>query len=57
MTRHIQKNVGFFESYQERKRIKKVEMFYKKGVLENFAKFTRNHLCQAWPATLLKKRL
>ena len=41
-------------------------MFCKKGVLRNFAKFTRKHLCQsllfnkvAWlsPATLLKKKL
>ena len=29
----------------------------KKGVLRNFAKFTGKHLCQAAPATLLKKRL
>ena len=41
-------------------------MFYKKGVLENFANFTRKHLCQSpffnkvpglRPATSLKKRL
>ena len=42
------------------------EMFCKKGVLRNFAKFTGKHLCQSLffnkvaglrPATLLKKRL
>ena len=40
------------------------EMFCRKGVLKNFAKFTGNHLCQSLffnkdlrPATLLKKRL
>ena len=42
------------------------EVFYKKGVLKNFAKFTGKHLCQSlsfnkvaglWHATLLKKRL
>ena len=42
------------------------EVFYEKGVLWNFTKFTGKHLCQsvvfnkaAWlrPATLLKKRL
>ena len=42
------------------------EVFYKKGVLRNFAKFTRKHLCKSLlfnkvaglrPATLLKKRL
>ena len=41
-------------------------MFYKKGVLKNFTKFTGKHLCQGLfvnkladlrPATLLKKRL
>ena len=32
------------------------EVFWKKGVLRNFAKFTGKHLCQ-FPATLLKKRL
>ena len=31
------------------------EVFYEKGVLRNFAKFTGKHL--AAPATLLKKRL
>ena len=40
-------------------------VFYKKGVLKNFAKFTRKHLCQSLsfnkvaglrPATLSKKR-
>ena len=40
------------------------EVFYKKGVLENFAKFTGKHLCQSlcfkkaaglMPATLLKR--
>ena len=42
------------------------EVFYKKGVLRNFAKFTGKHLCQSLffnkvagmrTATLLKKRL
>ena len=44
------------------------EVIYKKGVLENFTKFTGKHLCQSLffnkvagpgprPATLLKKRL
>ena len=42
------------------------EVFYKKGVLRNFDKFTGKHLCQSLffnkvagyrPATLLKKRL
>ena len=42
------------------------ELFCKKGVLRNFAKFTGKHLCQGLffnkvaglrPATLLKKRL
>ena len=42
------------------------EVFYKKGVLRNFAKFTGKHLCQSLffhkvaglrPATSLKKRL
>ena len=42
------------------------EVFYKKGVLRNFAKFTGKHLCQRLffnkvaglrPATLLEKRL
>ena len=40
-------------------------VFYKKGILKNFAKFTRKHLCQSLsfnkvaglrPATLSKKR-
>ena len=36
------------------------EVFCKKVVLKNFAKFTRKHLCQSlffWPATLLKKTM
>ena len=42
------------------------EVFYKKGVFRNFAKFTGKHLCQSFffnkvadlrPATLLKKKL
>ena len=42
------------------------EVFYEKGVLRNFARFTGNHLCQSLffnkvagliLATLLKKRL
>ena len=28
------------------------EVFYKKGVLKNFAKFTEKHLCQLQLATL-----
>ena len=38
-----------------------LEVFYEKGVLKNFTKFTGKHLCQSLffdrPATLLKKRL
>ena len=42
------------------------EVFYKKGVLRNFTRFTGKRLCQSFffnevaglrPATLLKKRL
>ena len=33
------------------------EVFYEKGVLRNFTKFTGKPLCQSRPATLLKKRL
>ena len=42
------------------------ELYYKKDVLKNFAKFTEKHLCQSpffnkiadlRPASLLKKRL
>ena len=41
-----------------------LEVFCKKGVFRNFAKFTGKHLCQSlffnkvagWPATFLKKR-
>ena len=28
------------------------EMFYKKGVLKNFAKFTRNHLCNIFKGVI-----
>ena len=43
-------------------RSSRLEVFCKKGVLKNFAKFTGKHLCQSLffnkrPATLLKKRL
>ena len=47
-------------------RSSRLEMFCRKGVLRNFAKFTRKRLCQSLffrkvtglrPATLLKKRL
>ena len=47
-------------------RSSRAEMFCKKGVFRNFAKFTEKHLCQSLifnkfaglrPATLLKKRL
>ena len=37
-------------------RTSRPEVFCKKGVLRNFTKFTRKHLCLR-PATLLKKRL
>ena len=49
-----------------RERSSRPEVFCTKGVLTNFAKFTRKHLCQGLffnkvadfrPATLLKKRL
>ena len=37
------------------------EVFWERGVLRNFAKFNRKHLCQSFffnrPATLLKKKL
>ena len=45
---------------------KPLEVFYEKGVLKNFAKFTGKHLCQSlffiniagqWPTILLKKKL
>ena len=48
------------------RRSSRLEVFCKKGVLRNFAKFTGKHLCQGLffnivaglrPATLLKKRL
>ena len=47
-------------------RSRRPEVFYKKGVLRNFAKFTGKHLCQSLffnkvaglrPGALLKKRL
>ena len=47
-------------------RSSRLEVFFKKGVLRNFAKFTEKHLCQSLffnkvaglsPATLLKKGL
>ena len=38
-------------------RSSRAEVFCKKGVLRNFAKFTGKHLCQSLKAaTLLKKR-
>ena len=52
--------------YRNGYRSSRPEVFCKKGVLRNFAKFTEKHLCQSLffnkvaglrPATLLKKRL
>ena len=54
------------ERERGRERSSRPEVFCTKGVLKNFAKFTRKHLCQGLffnkvadlrPATLLKKRL
>ena len=59
----IYKKVKIFTSYC---RSSGTEVFFKKGVLRNFTKFTGKHLCQSLffnkvaglrPATLLKKRL
>ena len=46
----------------DNKRKQPPEVFYKKNIRKNFAKFTRKHLCQSLfaghgPATWLKKRL
>ena len=58
-------NLFFFCSHKYARR-SRPEVFCKKGVLRNFAKFTGKHLCQGLfsnklaglrPATLLKKRL
>ena len=55
-------NHGYLKSGQK----EPPELFYKKDVLKNYAKFTGKHLCQSLffnkvaylrPATLLKKRL
>ena len=40
----------------EKIRSSRLDVFYKKGALKNFTKFTRKRLCQR-PAALLKKRL
>ena len=49
----------------QKSRTSRPEVFFKKGVFRNFAKFTGKHLCQSLffnklaslgPATLLKKR-
>ena len=54
------------ETCPAKSRSSRPEVFCKKGVLRNFAKFTEKHLCQRLffnkvarlrPATLLKKRL
>ena len=56
---------GLFNTYQQ-DRSSRPEVFFKKAVLRNFAKFTGKHLCQSLffikvtglrPATLSKKRL
>ena len=66
--------VSFFHLYammyacvhHRRSRCSRPEVFYKKGVLKNFTKFTGKHLCQSLffnkvarlrPSTLLKKKL
>ena len=53
-----QKPINTFQTFK----ISRLEVFCKKGVLRNLAKFTRKHLCQSLffnkgPDTLLKKRL
>ena len=54
------------ESGTKTDRSSRLEVFYRKGVLRNFAKLIGKHLCQSLffnkvaglrPATLLKKRL
>ena len=40
----------------EKIRSSRLDVFYKKGALKNFTKFTGKRLCQR-PAALLKKRL
>ena len=59
-------NQWFLGSWVGRSRISPLEVFYRKGVLRNFAKFTGKHLWHSLlfkkvaglsPATLLKKRL
>ena len=56
------KSVIFYSKFRNSRQ----EVFYKKGVLRNFAKFTGKHLCHRFflnkvaglrPATLLKKSL
>ena len=64
----ITNNQGLSESFvrRGRQRSSRPEVFCRKGVLRNFAKFTGKHMCQSLffnkverlrPATLLKKRL
>ena len=60
------KNKFAYSFIVENIRSSRPEVFCKKGVLRNFAKFTGKHLCQSLfynkvaalrPATLLKERL
>ena len=60
-SRYVRKS-SFFKHIQKQP----PEVFYKKGVIRNVAKFTGKHLCQSLsfnkvaalrPASLLKKRL
>ena len=57
---------SFYEDHNKELTEAATEVFYVKGVLRNFTKFTGKHLCQSLffnkvaglrPATLLKKRL
>ena len=57
-------NLSYIIINRQRYRSNRPELFYKKGVLRNFAKFTRKHPCQSLlfnkfaglrPATLLKR--
>ena len=62
----LNKFVSYFALHWSPVQKQPPEVFYKKGVLKNFAKFTGKHLCQSLffnkvagirTATLLKKRL
>ena len=53
-------------AYGQQARSSRSELFYQKGVVKNFAKFTEKHLCQSLfvnkvagisPANLVKKSL